>query len=220
MSAHDFGSTHLLKGHRGVFVTFEGIEASGKSTLSRAVHLRLLEQEYPCLLTFEPGDTALGKVLRPLALADNLDARTEALLFAADRAHHVDTVIRPALEAGSIVLCDRFDASSIAYQGAWRGLGGDEIRTLSLFASDGLTPEMTFWCQLDPVVAAARKQGQHPDALDQAATASGVVLDASFAAQAAADPGRFTILDGTDSVANLAQQVFETITELYAWRSA
>ena len=124
----------------GRFVVFEGGEASGKSTQAR-----LLAERWGADLTFEPGDTEVGARLRAILLDpanEDLDPRAEALLMAADRAHHVATRIRPALLRGRDVVCDRYVGSSIAYQGHGRGLPVDEIAALSAFAVDGLVPDL------------------------------------------------------------------------------
>jgi guanylate kinase/dTMP kinase len=175
---------------RGLFVAFEGIEGSGKSTLLKSIKLELENRSIPVLATFEPGDTEIGATLRPLLLDNSVNSRAEALLFAADRAQHVATTIIPALEKGMVVLCDRYESSSIAYQGYWRGLGAESIRSLSQFASNSLTPDLTLWCQVEPSVARSRRS-THPDALDEAATAAGAVLAEAFAKEAALNPNTF-----------------------------
>ena len=124
----------------GRFVVFEGGEGSGKSTQAR-----LLAERWGALLTFEPGATELGARLRKILLdpaTTDLDPRAEALLMAADRAHHVATTIRPALLRGRDVVCDRYVGSSLAYQGYARGLGVEEVAELSAFATEGLVPDL------------------------------------------------------------------------------
>lgn len=130
------------------FIVLEGTDGCGKSTQSK-----LLAADLNAALTHEPGDTALGAKIRELLLAasdgDDIDDRAEALLMAADRAQHVATVIRPALDAGQHVICDRYVHSSVAYQGAGRNLGADEVFAISEFATCGLLPDLTLLF-LDP----------------------------------------------------------------------
>jgi guanylate kinase/dTMP kinase len=179
---------------RGVFVALEGIESSGKSTLIKIIAAKLEARGVPVRMTREPGGTPFGAGLRSLLLADTLTPRTEALLFAADRAEHVSKLIAPLLSTNMVVLCDRYETSSVVYQGLWRNLGVDAVRDISRFASDGLVPDITVWCRLDPDVAASRR-GEHPDALDEAATRDGAILAEGFAAEAVAQPDRFHVID-------------------------
>lgn len=179
---------------KGLFITLEGIEGAGKSTIASALSSALQALGFQITLTREPGSTQLGAKLRPLLLENKLAPRTEALLFAADRAHHVQEIINPALENDTIVICDRFETSSVVYQGFWRQLGTEQIRQLSRFASNGLIPDLIIWCKIDPLKAAARR-ASHPDALDQAATQAGQLLHQAFQAEVDRDPSRFFIID-------------------------
>jgi guanylate kinase len=202
---------------RGLFVSFEGIDGSGKSTLSKAVLEECLRRAIPSRRTFEPGDTELGAGLRPLLLSDTIGSRTSALLFAADRAHHVDTVVSPALGADQMVLCDRFETSSVVYQGVWRQLGDETIRGISRFASADLVPDIIVWSKIDPVVAAGRR-GTHPDALDEAATRDADQIAEAFANEAAKDPDRFFVVDAHHPVAELVTQVADHLEQRWAVR--
>ncbi len=145
-----------------LFVTFEGGDGSGKTTQIQKVRAWFEERGYTVLVTREPGGTEMGTELRRLVQngPEDVDPRTEALLYAADRAYHVATVIRPALEAGTVVLGDRYIDSSVAYQGAARALGVDEIRSLSEWATEGLDPRLTFLLALPPEVGARRGTGK------------------------------------------------------------
>jgi dTMP kinase len=147
--------------HAGVFIAFEGGDGNGKTTQSRllADWLRT-DQGHDVVLTREPGATPVGVRLREVLLGHgpDLGARSEALLFAADRAHHVVSVIRPALERGAIVVTDRYIDSSVAYQGAGRELDGDEVARISRWATDGLAPDLTILLDVDPVIGRARRQ--------------------------------------------------------------
>jgi dTMP kinase len=196
----------------GTLVAFEGVDGSGKSTLLAAV-AHLLEQRASIsevLTTFEPGDTALGAVLRAEALQAAADPMTELLLFAADRADHTRRVLRPALLRGAVVLCDRFEASSIAYQGEWRGLGASRVRDISAHATGGLHAHLTVWVDV-PEPVARQRRARPLNAMDAVAADAYRQLSASFAAQAAADPQRWLHLDGTLPVEQLARTVADRI---------
>jgi dTMP kinase len=138
---------------RGLFVTFEGIDRSGKTTQAG-----LLVEALSAVAVREPGGTELGERVRELVKDARFEPgpRAEALLFAAARAELVDRLIRPALEAGRVVVSDRFLDSSLAYQGHARGLGVDEVERVNRFATDGLLPDLTFLLELDPAEAAER----------------------------------------------------------------
>jgi dTMP kinase len=140
---------------RGLFVTFEGIDRSGKTTQARLL-VEALDGD--AVSVREPGGTELGERVRDLVKDVGLEPgpRAEALLFAAARAELVDAVIRPALEAGRVVVSDRFLDSSLAYQGDARGLGVEEVERVNRFATQGLLPDLTFLLELDPAAAAAR----------------------------------------------------------------
>ena len=190
----------------GVFVSFEGGDGVGKSTQVALLghHLATLGREV--VVTREPGGTPLGLELRRAVLhGEDLDPRTEALLYAADRAHHVASLVRPALERGAVVLTDRYLDSSVAYQGSGRGLGADEVEQLSLWAVRGLLPDLTVLLDLDPVVGLARLTGD-PDRLESAGDEFHRATREAFLARAAADPGRWLVVDAAlpaDEVAAL-----------------
>ncbi|MBQ7585377.1 MAG: dTMP kinase [Desulfovibrionaceae bacterium] len=141
-----------------MFVTFEGIDGSGKTSLMQALGQNLTARGLKCLQTREPGGSSLGVTLRKLVLGhfEALSPRAELFLFLADRAQHVEEVILPALKQGLIVLCDRFIDSTICYQGYGRGLDLAELKSLNLMACGGLLPEVTFWLDLPVKLALAR----------------------------------------------------------------
>lgn len=190
----------------GRFVVFEGGEGTGKSTQAR-----LLAERWGALATFEPGDTPVGARLRTILLdhrTGQLDARAEALLMAADRAHHVATVIRPALAEGRDVVCDRFVGSSIAYQGYGRGLDPDEVAALSAFAVDGLRPDRIILLTLDGAEAAGRLASVgEPDRLEAAGDAFHRRVTDGYAVLAAADPDLWAVVDGTGTIDEVAARV-------------
>lgn len=151
---------------RGLFLTFEGVDGSGKSTQMRFAGEYLEEKGYSPVLTREPGGTKIAEKIRDILLdienGEMID-RAEALLYAAARAQHVEQVIRPAVESGKIVLCDRYIDSSLAYQGIGRGLGTDEIMNINRFAMAGMMPDKTFFLDYPPSLAFERmsKKKQH-----------------------------------------------------------
>ena len=141
-----------------MFLTLEGGDAAGKTTQAIALERWLTERGRTVVRTREPGGTPLGAEIRALVLhGDHVDPRAEALLYAADRAHHVATVVRPALDRGDVVVQDRYLDSSVAYQGAGRVLDPEEVRGLSTWATEGLLPDLTILLDLDPARARARR---------------------------------------------------------------
>jgi len=198
----------------GLFVSFEGGDGAGKSTQSRALAGWLEGRGERVLSTFEPGDSALGAVLRDAVQhGEDLDARTEALLYAADRAHHVATVVRPALARGEVVLTDRYLDSSVAYQGVGRGLGAEAVERLSLWATDGLLPDLTVLLDIEPVAGLARLTGA-PDRLERAGDEFHRRARQAFLDRAAADPGRWLVLDAAAPAQELAAPIRERVGAL------
>ncbi len=190
----------------GRFVVFEGGEGSGKSTQAR-----LLADRWGAELAFEPGDTELGVRLRAILLhhtTGEVDARSEALLMAADRAHHVATRIRPALHRGRDVVCDRFVGSSIAYQGYGRELGAAEVAALSEFAVDGLVPDLVVLLTVPEDVANQRLHSSGDlDQLESAGADFHRRVAEGYTALAAAEPDRWVVVDGTGTVNEVASRV-------------
>lgn len=155
-------------GTKGIFITFEGLDGCGKSTQMDLLAEALRERGYVVTVTREPGGTAVGEDIRGLLLDPRhhgLSARAEALLYAAARAHLVEKVIRPALDDGQVVLCDRYLDSSLAYQGFGRGLGTDDIITLNVWATECLFPDLTLFLDLDDDIRSTRMAAV-PDRLE------------------------------------------------------
>jgi len=187
------------------FIAFEGGEGCGKSTQAR-----LLADRIDALLTREPGGTPIGAEIRGIVLAaeDNgLVDRAEALLMAADRAQHVATVVRPALDIGRHVVTDRYLPSSVAYQGDGRGLGADVVRRLSLWATEDLQPDLVVLLTVTDTEARARIGGTGRDRLEKAGRALHEAVARSYEAQAAADPDRWVVVDGGGTVAEVRTRV-------------
>ncbi len=202
----------------GLFISFEGIDGVGKSTQLDLLVQYLAELGLTVCRTLEPGGTELGREIRELLLhrKGEVAPRAEALLFAADRAHHVATVIRPALERGEVVVTDRYLDSSVAYQGSGRELGFDQVRDLSLFAVDGLLPHLTVLLDLDADKAAARrnKTGAEPDRLERAKNGFFENVRQSYLSMAAAEPQRWLVVDAEQSVESMQQQIRERVKGL------
>jgi dTMP kinase len=176
----------------GLFVTFEGIDRSGKTTQARMLVDALGDE---ALAVREPGGTEAGERLRELLKdpAVTLGAEAEALLFAAARAELVAQVIRPALEAGRVVVSDRYLDSSLAYQGVARGLGVEEVKQINRFATQGVTPDLTFLLEIDPA-SAAERAGQLDRFEDEGDSLQKAVYEA-YRELASEDPDRWRIID-------------------------
>lgn len=210
----------------GTFIVFEGGEGAGKSTLIRLLADLLTAAGFPVTVTHQPGDTAVGRQIRAILLdpaTGLLDDRCEALLYAADRAEHVATVIRPALAAGRVVLCDRYWDSSVAYQGSGRGLGRETVLNLSRWAADGLTPDLTVVLDLPPEVGLARTVRSEFDGADRIEAET---LDyhravrQTFLDLAKAEPHRYRVLDATQPIAAIIRQAEDAVVRVSANRRA
>lgn len=192
----------------GRFITLEGGDGAGKTTQAELLTAWLEAHGRTVVRTREPGGTELGQRIREMVLHErgHVAPRAEALLYAADRAHHVETVVRPALLRGDVVLQDRYIDSSVAYQGVARGLGAERVRSVSEWAADGLVPDLTVLLDLDVTVGRARVAAARGDTFDrlesEAATFHETVRRA-FLDAAAAEPARFLVVDAaapTDDV--------------------
>ncbi len=203
---------------RGLFIAFEGGEGAGKSTQVRLLCEWLTAQGRPARATFEPGGTPAGAAVRAIVLDrahTGLSPRAEALLYAADRAQHAHAVLRPALEAGEVVVTDRYVDSSLAYQGAGRTIGLDDVAAISRWATLGLRPDLTVLLDLPPETGLARARGRAAaDRLESESLEFHQRVRDTFRTLAAAAPGRYLVLDAARGVEELAADVRERVGAL------
>ncbi|OIH97029.1 dTMP kinase [Curtobacterium sp. MCBA15_001] len=186
----------------GRFITLEGGDGAGKTTQAELLTAWLEAHGRTVVRTREPGGTDLGLRIREIVLHDrgHVSPRAEALLYAADRAHHIETVVRPAVARGDVVLQDRYIDSSVAYQGVARGLGAEAIRGMSDWAADGLVPDATVLLDLDVTVGRARvaaARGDTFDRLESEAAAFHETVRQAFLDMASAEPERFLTVDAS-----------------------
>ena len=221
----------------GLFISFEGVDGAGKTTQVQQAHNYLQERGLRSLVTREPGGTPVGLTIRELVLhglaafpsvavtggtdvvdaSDDLAPRTEALLYAADRAEHVAQVVRPALERGDIVLCDRYLDSSLAYQAGGRDLSVDVIRRLSLWASQDLLPQRTYLLDADPSQSKSRLDHE-PDRLESAGDDFQQHVRQAFLQLAQREPDRFLVIDATQSIEQVWQIIQDDLDKLVEGR--
>ncbi|MGO4784677.1 dTMP kinase [Cryobacterium sp. W22_MBD10_FK3] len=202
----------------GLFITLEGGDGSGKSTQAELLGAWLRAQGRTVLRTREPGGTEVGVAIREIVLhhRGEVAARAEALLYAADRAQHIGTLVRPALARGEVVIQDRYLDSSVAYQGAGRVLGGTEVRDLSLWAVEGLLPHLTLLLDLDETVARGRLDADNKvfDRLEAEKSEFHARVRAAFLDLAAAEPDRFLVLDASLPVDEIAALIRARVATL------
>lgn len=195
----------------GLFITFEGGDGSGKSTQASLLGEWLTAQGHTVVRTREPGGTEVGLAIRELVLhhRGHIDPRAEAMLYGADRAQHIATLVRPALERGEVVIQDRYFDSSVAYQGAGRVLNATEVRDLSLWATDSLIPDVTVLLDLDEAVARERLNAADKpfDRLENEKAEFHARVRSGFLALAENEPERFLVLDASLPVEELAQRI-------------
>lgn len=197
-----------------MFVSFEGVDWSGKSTQAELLTAWLREQGRTVVTTREPGGTPLAEGVRQLVLhGSDMSPWAEAALYAASRADNAARVVRPAIERGEDVVCDRYLDSSVAYQGIARGLGAAEVRDLSLLVTERLLPDRTFLVLLDPDEAFARS-GDHHDRIEREGVEFMRRVDEAYRALAAAEPERIVALDGGRSVETIAEEIRERVRSL------
>lgn len=204
-------SAEAASAPRGVWITLEGGDGVGKTTQAALLEEWLVGQGRTVVRTREPGGTEVGVLVRDIVLhhRGEVAPRAEALLYAADRAHHVATLVRPALARGEVVLQDRYLDSSVAYQGAGRVLDAEEVRRLSLWATEGALPDLTVLLDLDPSVARRRLDAADKpfDRLEAEAAEFHSRVREAFLALADAEPHRFVVVDASRPVAEIAAAV-------------
>jgi dTMP kinase len=194
-----------------MFVTFEGLDGSGKSTQAELLRARLEVDGVDVVSTREPGGTELGERLRDLVLhGGHVGPWAEALIYVAARAQLVDEVIRPALDRGASVICDRYLDSSVAYQGVARGLGLDRMLELNLAAIGGMAPDRTYLLDLDPRQVASRIR-RHHDRLEREGDDFRERAAAGYRELAQRFPERIVVLDATRPVDELAEEVYGSL---------
>ncbi len=199
----------------GVFIVFEGGEGAGKSTQEALLAQWLSDQGRSVVRTREPGGTPAGEAIRAIVLGNEyagLSDQAEALLFAAARGEHVARVIRPALESGSVVVCDRYLDSSVAYQGYGRNLNAERIRELSMWATHSLLPDLTIVLDIDPKVGLSRVQS--PDRMESEPEEYHQCVRQAFLDIAATNPQRYLVIDAMQDKDSIAQRIRAQVSEL------
>lgn len=206
------------------FITFEGLDGTGKTTQLKALESYLRDQGRLCVITREPGGTPLGSLMRRVLLEvaqQPIAAPTELFLYLADRAQHVDDVILPALAAGKIVICDRYTDSTLAYQGYGRGIDLKFLRQLNAFANRGVQPDLTFLLDCPVELALSRTAQRHvkmgsgenrEDRFEREQLEFHQRVRAGFLDMARAEPGRFRVINAARSVEEITQEIL-TLTD-------
>jgi len=206
---------------RGLFITFEGMDGSGKTSQIHRLARRLRAEGRTVLETAEPGGTEIGMQIRHILLdAKNraLAPAAELLLYFASRAQNVEQWILPALDRGEIVISDRFTDSSLVYQGCGRGLGAENVMALDRIACRGLKPDLTLFLDIDLATSLARAESRNvrvnrADRMEQEPGAFYEKVRDAYKALAAAEPERFRILDGNENAERVAEQVWKVVSE-------
>lgn len=211
---------------RGLLLTLEGIEGSGKSTQAAALAQELNAAGVPVVATREPGGVSLGEKIREILLSPDSGAihpTAELLLFIAARAQHVAEKIRPALESGQIVICDRFTDATLAYQGGGRSVPEDLLRRLNEVATGGIRPDRTYLLDVDPETgfdrAGRRVGGVGPDRIERESAAFFQAVRQRYLELAASEPERILLLRGTDPIRDLTRQIVEDAFSLVRSRA-
>lgn len=202
----------------GLFITFEGGDGSGKTTQINLLAGWLESEGHTVVITREPGGTDLGTELRNIILHREgfIAPRAEALLYAADRSHHIHTLVRPALQRGEIVVQDRYLDSSVAYQGAGRVLDPTEVRNISVWATENLMPDLTVVLDVPASVAKERQAAgeRQYDRLEAEAEDFHTRVRESYLALAAEEPHRFLVIDGESSIEEIHQAIVDKVSDL------
>jgi dTMP kinase len=200
-----------------LFITFEGGEGSGKSLQTRALYRKLNRLAIPAVLIHEPGSTALGEKLTRLlkwARGTSISPMTELMLFNASRAQLLDEVVRPALKAGKIVICDRYTDSTIAYQGYGRHIDIETIRKVNSQATGTLKPDLTVLLDISPEAGFARKTGQEPDRFEKEDRAFHRRVRAGYLKLAEEEPRRWLVIDASLAKEKIKQMIWQKVSSL------
>jgi len=207
---------------RGIFITFEGPEGSGKSTHSRRLAEELMRDGYDIVHTAEPGGTGLGRRIREILLEKdsvNLGARAELLLFEADRAQHLEELISPALEEGKLVLCDRFNTATFAYQGYGLGMDMDLIGMVDGMATGGMSPDLTVLLDVDAVTGLARAGREGPaDRMEKRSADFHERVREGYLDLAAKDPVRMKVVDARAGIEETYGAIKDLVYDLIKGR--
>jgi len=197
---------------KGLFITFEGTDGCGKTTQIELLKKYLEEKGYKVVLTREPGAKGLGEKLREILLNydGDVSSNCESFLFLADRAQHIDMLIKPAIERGEVVLCDRHTDSTVAYQGYGRGLDLDQIKMLNDIATNGVKPDMTFVFDID-IETAQKRVGKTKDRMESAGIEFFKRVREGYLEIAKSEPERVKVLDATQTIETISNQVKEYI---------
>jgi dTMP kinase len=198
----------------GCFIVFEGGDGAGKSTQVALLREALERAGRAVTVTRQPGGTPLGQQIRDLVLhGEHVAPRAEALLFAADKAHHVDMLIRPALQRGEVVISDRYTDSSVAYQGAGRDLGAQEVHDLNMWAVQDLVPDLTVVVDIS-AEEGRRRRGEVHDRLESEEDAFHEAIRQHFLSMARGNPERYLIVDGTAPPEQIHAEVMNRLEKL------
>ena len=197
---------------KGLFITFEGTDGCGKTTQIELLKRYLEEKGYKVVLTREPGAKGLGEKLREILLNydGDVSSNCESFLFLADRAQHIDMLIKPAIERGEVVLCDRHTDSTVAYQGYGRGLDLNQIKMLNDIATNGVKPDMTFVFDID-IETAQKRVGKTKDRMESAGIEFFKRVRQGYLEIAKSEPERVKVLDATQTIETIANQIKEYI---------
>lgn len=200
---------------KGLFITFEGADGCGKTTQIELLDKYLKENGKQTLLTREPGAKGLGTKLREILLNydGEVSPQCESFLFLADRAQHIDCIIKPALQEGKVVLCDRHTDSTVAYQGYGRGLDLDRINMLNDIATGGLKPDLTIVFDVD-VETSMQRVGKEKDRMESAGMEFFNKVRQGYLEIAKKEPERVKVINSSDTIENIHKQVMELIKEL------
>jgi dTMP kinase len=216
------GALYGARVSRGTLITIEGLDGAGKSTLAAALLEALSERRERVELLREPGGVEVSERIRALVKDPDLavSARTEALLYAAARAQLVEERLQPLLAAGAVVLLDRFVDSSLAYQGAGRGLGVEEVRAVNHFATAGLAPDLTLLLRISPLDGRARQlhRAEEPDRLEREGEDFFAAIAAAYDDLASSEPERIRVLDATQPPERVLDEALAAVGELLSRR--